>query len=521
MYPSSRHIFLLALVALFALMACDEQDPPILLGSTGGDTNQEQATNDAGEPIGGQDAGVESDTESGTPNNQSPNDDPNVDPNDDPGQDPNQEPSDKAFDGEPCSDDNDCQGGTCMTGDDWPNGYCTTMDCETYVDCANESDENACLQSPQGGSNYCVRLCSTSDTDACREDYQCQSLSSAGEGYCSGDAGTPGGPTEEVPFEIECHPVSGTVAEIEYDIDSNTESYMVVPISGNGQAINPLDITTPSGQTIDFQGPNYFQAIGAQLFGSVNPTVVPAVPQFADQFETGSHVYRVGTHDSEMCHYVIESPGNPTVIDLNIYLVGLSMGGGNANIQAIIDQAEVIYEQAGISFGNVRFPDIAPEAEQNFSVIQSEADIRSLASYSTDPEEDGASPLSANVFITQQFALAGALGLSLGIPGVAGLHGSAISGVAMTGEYIGSMQGNRLTANVLAHELGHFLGLFHTTEQGGQGSDPLNDTPECTNFQNPTNCPDWGNLMFPSADLNNTELTNDQSFVLGANPLTK
>jgi hypothetical protein len=30
-----------------------------------------------------------------------------------------------------------------------------------------------------------------------------------------------------------------------------------------------------------------------------------------------------------------------------------------------------------------------------------------------------------------------------------------------------------------AHETGHFLGLFHTTEQEGADFDPLTDTPKC------------------------------------------
>lgn len=33
--------------------------------------------------------------------------------------------------------------------------------------------------------------------------------------------------------------------------------------------------------------------------------------------------------------------------------------------------------------------------------------------------------------------------------------------------------------NVARHELGHFLGLFHTTEKDGTRHDPIDDTPEC------------------------------------------
>jgi hypothetical protein len=36
---------------------------------------------------------------------------------------------------------------------------------------------------------------------------------------------------------------------------------------------------------------------------------------------------------------------------------------------------------------------------------------------------------------------------------------------------------------VLMHEIGHFLGLFHTSESSGVVLDPLTDTPECGSEQ--------------------------------------
>src|SRR5690606_37308732 len=41
-------------------------------------------------------------------------------------------------DGEPCANDVDCMGGTCITGDEFPQGYCSTRSCDV-VGCANEN----------------------------------------------------------------------------------------------------------------------------------------------------------------------------------------------------------------------------------------------------------------------------------------------------------------------------------------------------------------------------------------------
>ena len=37
----------------------------------------------------------------------------------------------------------------------------------------------------------------------------------------------------------------------------------------------------------------------------------------------------------------------------------------------------------------------------------------------------------------------------------------------------------RNTAEIAFHEMGHFLGLYHTTERGFDPHDVIDDTPEC------------------------------------------
>ena len=123
-------------------------------------------------------------------------------------------------------------------------------------------------------------------------------------------------------------------------------------------------------------------------------------------------------------------------------------------------------------------------------------------------------------------------GIASGLPGPAGLHGTRASGVVSTAEYFGQsfenplvpgeiVEGNAYTGLILAHEIGHYLGLFHTSEIDGSRHDPIADTPECAPEDFPLACPDLGNLMFPLAVPGNDALTAGQAHTVRASPLTK
>jgi hypothetical protein len=93
--------------------------------------------------------------------------------------------------------------------------------------------------------------------------------------------------------------------------------------------------------------------------------------------------------------------------------------------------------------------------------------------------------------------------------------------------------------SVLAHELGHLLGLRHTTEADGEAHDPIADTPECPPeladrafdglepLLSAEDCEDHGgdNLMFytPARNtaLTQQELTEGQRWVLLRSPLVR
>ncbi|MCA9562621.1 MAG: hypothetical protein KC561_03985 [Myxococcales bacterium] len=441
-----------------------------------------------------------------------------------------------AVDGEACDADADCRSGACiLDADGWVDGYCTTIDCESFEDCASDGENNRCLiQDRWGGTNFCVRMCE-SNSD-CREGYLCEPLG-RGAYYCAPDPRTPLEVSpEDYPFDIVCEDTDGEDFEFDFEVAEDTVAYMVTPYEPEGGYLEPDQIDLPGGGQINFRGGNNFQTAGAQLFGFINPTVVPATPEYAHQLETGEHTYVLQTDAAEICHYVLQETELGDTIDVNVYLVGINgldaeSAPEHEGMNTVLDAFDEIYGQVGIQLGEIRFYDVTGEAEDAYSVIRSDQDVGELVSLSEQPGPSYDETLSINVFFVRAMALDGAIGISNGLPGPAGLHGTPASGVVFTSEFLntsfedrfggGDVDGNDYTGIVVAHEVGHYLGLYHTSEQFGRGEDPLDDTPYCPGSDFPDDCEDLNNLMFPFAGIDHTVLSEGQGHQLLVNPLTK
>ncbi len=443
-----------------------------------------------------------------------------------------------AVDGEACATDNDCQGGTCIPDPQWPGGYCTTLDCQTQDDCARGDQDNRCLRA--GRRNLCVRMCQ-SQAD-CRDGYMCQQVG-GGQGVCVPDDHVPAhiDDVASYPFDITCGLASqnGTVS-IDYSIDPDTVAYMITPFTRDNQRLMPTNVDLPDGSQISFGGQNNFQTIPAQLFGFINPIITPVIDSFNDQLQSGDHTLTLRTDSQDVCYYLLQESSFGTTLDLNIYLVGVpgmdaSTAADDPDMQKVLQGLGAIYAQAGVSVGDVHYLDITGQDADAYQVARSESDIQNLVALSKRPDGDYNRVLSANIFFIRSMQLGGgggagaAIGISEGIPGAAGLYGTPTSGVVFTSEYMGqqvqqrdgtTLDGDDLTSVVMAHEIGHYLGLFHTSEQGGQGYDPIDDTPQCTSGF-PDGCPDLDNLMFPLAGTSHTKLSDGQIHTIKANPLTK
>nr|MBA3457003.1 hypothetical protein [Deltaproteobacteria bacterium] len=101
--------------------------------------------------------------------------------------------------------------------------------------------------------------------------------------------------------------------------------------------------------------------------------------------------------------------------------------------------------------------------------------------------------LAVHLILTSELTLFGSpvWGSSPGIPGSAATTGHSLAAVVVDISLGFPAVADGMT---MVHELGHFMGLFHTTEYDRTYHDPLSDTPECATGA--ATCPDGRNIMY-------------------------
>jgi hypothetical protein len=426
-----------------------------------------------------------------------------------------------ALDGEPCTVDINCRGGTCLReAEGYPGGYCTTLHCNTLgcngsaTTCRTFENDSACFVT-------------CSDNSQCRDGYECL----AG-GYCDQPVETtvPTDPSGTIDIVCESEAITGG-RRFNFNIDGTTESFAVVGIANQSAVIRPDRLRLPDGSIgADFGADYSFLDQNWQFLENLAPLFFPASPQSASITQQGGGMYSMDflTDDSDPCYYVIQKADEGSRIAVNLYLVGVpnvteQSAPNDSDLQTVIDEFERIYNNAGIQLTTVRYIEITGTDRDRYRIVRDLGDLYRLVALSESPGPTLAEALSINVFLIQDFAipsLPGLLGISMGLPGMPGVHGTHGSGLIFTSAPL--RENARALGQTMAHEVGHFNGLLHTTEATGE-TDPIADTPSCRDPNQGAACPDATNLMFPFSigGISQDQLTAGQSQVLRWSPLVQ
>ncbi len=430
---------------------------------------------------------------------------------------------DGSNDGEACVATLNCKGNTCIRENteesgkiSFPGGYCTTRDCATDTDCNGDS---ICIA--RSRSTTCLKTC-VANAD-CRDGYECRD---APEGkVCDSIVEAVAPAVTGSAFDVIC----GADKNIKFTMPTGTIGFYIAPFAPGGQKVTPTKLTYPNGTTLDILKDYDFLAINPEILGSLAPILFPASDStaFKNAFGPGDYTLSVTTTATDLCYYVIPKTSPGTTLAVNLYFVGTSVNASaaktNANVKQVVDIVKRIYSSMGITASVSNYFDASAEVTSQYSIIRDFNDVYNLVASSQSPGTTAAESLSVNVFLIQDFNISeapGLLGVSTGIPGMAGLHGNSGAGLVFSSASLGS--DNTQLGQTMAHEIGHFLGLRHTTEHYGSAHDPISDTPECLAPDLAFLCGDATNFMFAYAlGGDQSKTTAGQAFVVKRSPLVQ
>jgi len=154
------------------------------------------------------------------------------------------------------------------------------------------------------------------------------------------------------------------------------------------------------------------------------------------------------------------------------------------------------------------------EADKAESVTKDVDNVLAQARNSGSARSD-----SVHVIVVRSIGGSEPAGYAMGLPGPFDADRSNAAVLVSTDAYTdgqGFLDVDGLSSTI-AHEVGHYLGLYHTSEANGAQHDPLPDTAECTGSSCSTAFEK--NIMTAGGGANRLALTSDQAFVMRQHPL--
>lgn len=154
-------------------------------------------------------------------------------------------------------------------------------------------------------------------------------------------------------------------------------------------------------------------------------------------------------------------------IDLNVFLApGLAIANPatDTKLQAVLTRTDDIFGEIGLRVGSVDYYQLGSSAYNNVNDTEF---LQMLA------ESAVATETRMNVFFVQTALGGGTLGVAAALPGPK-RNSTAVSGVMVDFDWSDAAAVGQVTA----HEIGHYLGLYHTAESDGS-HDFIDDTLEC------------------------------------------
>lgn len=181
---------------------------------------------------------------------------------------------------------------------------------------------------------------------------------------------------------------------------------------------------------------------------------------------------------------IVGTAGASRTLDVDVFYVGGGMlrperdGSVPVRLVRALREAERILAPSRVRFGELRQHEVPGALRGRYAFIDSGLDGAPGELQELFALGAGSGRGSLPLFLVRD--VTGALGIAGDIPGAWMHPGEVTNGVAIAVDPLFDPDPTTPpVGRVIAHEAGHFLGLFHTSEADGTVVEPIDDTPAC------------------------------------------
>jgi hypothetical protein len=324
-------------------------------------------------------------------------------------------------------------------------------------------------------------------------------------------------------LSYRAHVAGGLSEPIAIDLPAGIDAALV-EIAGAGGEFRLAQLTTPSGRDVVESG-GFVTRDAREVDGLVD-WLYPNSPSL--RLESGRHTLRftalatsgqvVGDEDVAVRLYTRAGAGAGGAIKLDVLIADDALDGGSVESVAatLAGRVATLYAQAGVAVADYTAATLHLAGSSELPLDGGKLALTSLQALQTAMRAAGARPDALHLVVVRALddGNGPVAGYALGLPGpfAAGRPTAAVlvSAAPFASPSTGVLDTEAMGVTC-AHEIGHYLGLYHTSERDGRQHDPIGDTPECAGA---SACPDAGNVMFWTGGGARSKLTVGQGAVM-------